>query len=131
MQIKLLEHVNIQTTQLEMMERWYIEILELEKGYRPPFEINGTWLYGAGYPMIHLVEVDEAPERSDNPELEHFAMRAIGLDSLLERLKVKGIPYFTIRVPESRLFQVNFSDPEGNHMHIDFQPEEADGLGFS
>ncbi|MBT8359932.1 MAG: hypothetical protein HKP41_00690 [Desulfobacterales bacterium] len=88
MEIKLLEHVNIQTTQLEMMENWCIEILELKKGYRPPFEVKGAWLYAAGYPMVHLVEVDDPPERSDNPELEHFAMRAVGLDSLLERTKV-------------------------------------------
>lgn len=130
MEIKLLEHVNIQTTQLKMMENWYIEILELEKGYRPPFDVGGAWLYGAGYPMIHLVEVSEPPDRSDNPEMEHFAMRAVGLASFLERLRAKGIEYYTVRVPEMRVLQVFFSDPEGNHMHIDFPPEEADGLGL-
>ena len=131
MEIKLLEHVNIQTAQLGLMENWYIEILGLEKGYRPPFEINGSWLYGAGYPMVHLVEVDEPPDRSGNPQLEHFAMRAVGLESLLERLRAKAIPYFTMRVPDTRIFQVNFYDPEENHMHVDFPPDEADALGFS
>lgn len=129
-EIKLLEHVNLQTTQLELMENWYTEILELEKGYRPPFETNGAWLYGAEYPMVHLVEVDESPQKSDNPALEHFAMRAVGLESLLERLKARGILYFNVRVPELRIFQVNFYDPEGNHIHIDFPPGEADSLGF-
>jgi hypothetical protein len=129
-EIKLLEHVNIQTTQLELMENWYIEILELEKGYRPPFGTNGAWLYGAGYSMVHLIEVDEPPERSENPELEYFAMRAVGLESLLERLKAKGILYFNMRVPDLRILQVNFYVPEGNHIHIDFTPGEADALGF-
>ena len=130
MEIKLLEHVNIQTTQVETMENWYIEILELEKGYRPPFDVNGAWLYGAGYPMVHLVEVSEPPDRSENPEMEHFAMRAVGLASLLERLQAKGIDYYTVRVPEMRILQVFFSDPEGNNMHIDFAPQEADELGL-
>ena len=130
MEIKLLEHVNIQTTQVETMENWYIEILELEKGYRPPFDVNGAWLYGAGYPMVHLVEVSEPPERSENPAMEHFAMRAVGLASLLERLQAKAIDYYTVRVPEMRILQVFFSDPEGNNMHIDFAPEEADELGL-
>ena len=130
MEIKLLEHVNIQTTQVEMMENWYIEILELVKGYRPPFDVDGAWLYGAGYPMVHLVEVSEPPDRSENPEMEHFAMRAVGLASLLERLQAKGIDYYTVRVPEMRILQVFFSDPEGNNMHIDFAPQEADELGL-
>ncbi|MFW2367292.1 MAG: VOC family protein [Desulforhopalus sp.] len=130
MEITLLEHVNIQTTELEMLENWYREILGLERGYRPPFEVGGSWLYGAGYPMVHLVEVSEPPDRSSNPQMEHFAMRAVGLASLLDRLDNKGIDYYTVRVPEMRILQVFFSDPEGNNMHIDFAPEEADALGL-
>jgi len=128
MEIKLLEHVNIQTTQVEMMENWYIEVLGLEKGYRPPFEVGGAWLYGAGYPMVHLVEVAESAVRSNNPQMEHFAMRAVGLSNLLGRLHARGIDYYTVRVPEMRILQVFFSDPEGNNMHIDFSPEEADAM---
>ena len=130
MEIKLLEHVNIRTTQLKTMEAWYIEVLELEKGYRPPFGVNGSWLYGAGYPMVHLVEVSKSYDSSENSQMEHFAMRASGLESLLTRLKAKNIAYSTVRVPELQVLQVFFSDPEGNNMHIDFPPEEADALGL-
>lgn len=131
MEIQLLDHVNIQTTQLEMLEKWYSDILGLEKGYRPPFEENGSWLYGAGHAMVHLVEVPSHPDRTDRPALEHFAMRAAGLGSLLEKLKVRNIPHYPVRVPETRILQINFHDPEGNHLHIDFPAEEADALGFS
>ena len=131
MEIKLLDHINIQTTELEMMENWYIEILGLEKGYRPPFVENGSWLYAAGHAMVHLVEVSSPPQQAGNPELEHFAMRAAGLDSLLERLESRKISYYTVRVPDIRILQVNFHDPEGNHLHIDFSEEEADRAGFA
>ena len=130
MEITRLDHVNIQTTELSMMENWYIDILGLEKGYRPPFSNSGSWLYGAGYAMLHLVEVSNPPERPGNPELEHFCMRANGLSSLLKRLEKNGISYYTVRVPEIRILQVNFHDPEGNHLHIDFPREEADASGF-
>jgi hypothetical protein len=60
--------------------------------------------------------------------MEHFAMRASGLKEFLERLKLKGIPYSTARVPVLGIFQVNISDPEGNNMHLDFPPEEGDAM---
>lgn len=129
-EIKQLGHVNIQTTELTMMEDWYCRILGLEKGYRPPFTVSGAWLYAAGHAMVHLVEVSRPPDRSDNPELEHFSMTATGLSSLLERLVKDNISYYPERTPETRILQVNFNDPEGNHMHIDFPPEEADASGF-
>jgi catechol 2,3-dioxygenase-like lactoylglutathione lyase family enzyme len=131
MEIQALDHVNIQTTEITEMEEWYIDILGLEKGYRPPFQENGSWLYGAGHAMLHLVEAQIAPERSDRPELEHFAMRATGLKSLLDKLAARKIPYYPVRVPDVRILQINFRDPEGNHLHIDFSPEEADALGFN
>ena len=55
MDVKLLEHVNLRTTEMEKLEEWYIRILGLKKGYRPPFGSKGTWLYAADIPMIHLV----------------------------------------------------------------------------
>lgn len=131
MEIELLDHINIQTTELEMLAKWYLDILGLEKGYRPPFKENGTWLYGAGHAMVHLVEVQNPPDRSNRPELEHFAFRASGLKSLLDRLAGRNIPYYPVRVPEIRILQINFHDPEGNHLHIDFPAEEADAMGFS
>lgn len=130
MEIKSLDHVNIQTVELTMMENWYIDILGLEKGYRPPFEEIGTWLYGAGHAMVHLVKAAQPPDRTGNPELEHFSMQATGLSSLLKRLDENNISYYTVRVTEIRIMQVHFHDPEGNHMHIDFAVEEADALGF-
>ena len=131
MKIQLLDHVNMQTTELGMMEKWYSDILGLEKGYRPPFEEIGSWLYGAGHAMVHLVEIQNPPDRTDRPELEHFAMSATGLSSLLEKLTARNITYYPVRVPEIRILQINFHDPEGNHLHIDFPADEADSLGFS
>ena len=129
MEIKLLEHVNLQTTEIDKLEEWYIRILGMEKGYRPPFDIKGSWLYAAGVPMIHLVDaMDTSMEKA--PRIEHFCMRAGGLKEFLSRLKKNGIPYKTLRVPELRILQVYISDPDDNQMHIDFPPEEADEMGF-
>lgn len=129
MKIKLLEHVNLRTNDILRLEEWYCKVLGLKDGYRPPFATNGRWLYAGDIPMVHLLEITGQRE-CDDPTMEHFAMRAAGLEKFLETLKDMSIPYRTVRVPELRVFQVYISDPDGNNMHIDFAPEEADQLGL-
>jgi catechol-2,3-dioxygenase len=129
MEIKFLEHVNLRTAEMEKLAVWYERILGLKRGYRPPFGVKGLWLYADAIPIVHLLELDSPPATRD-PQIEHFAMRASGLESFLERLKEDKISYRTARVPELRVFQIYLSDPENNHMHIDFPPQEADDLGF-
>ena len=129
MEIKLLAHVNLRTSNIERLEKWYDDILGLKSGYRPPFKTNGRWLYTGEYPMVHLLEVPGQKESPD-PTNEHFAMNCTGLESFLERLNENGVPYRPVRVPDIRIYQINITDPDGNNMHFDFPPEEADALGF-
>lgn len=129
MAIKMLEHVNIRTMRIAEVEEWYATLLGLEKGYRPPFENKGVWLYANDIPIIHLVE-GSGEYTNHNVKMEHFALRATGLKSFLDRLKERGVPFETVRVPEIRILQVYISDPDGNNMHIDFSADEADALGF-
>jgi catechol 2,3-dioxygenase-like lactoylglutathione lyase family enzyme len=128
-EIKLLEHINIRTTDMLRLEEWYTRILGLKKGYRPPFGVKGVWMYAGDVPMVHLLEVNETSSMTD-PRMEHFCMRALGLKEFLQTLNENKIEYRTQRVPELRILQVYISDPEDNHMHIDFPPEEGDILGF-
>lgn len=129
MKIKMLEHINIRTRNMEGLKQWYSRILGLEEGYRPPFKAEGMWLYAGDIPMVHLLKYDSGTN-CPAPVIEHFCMRAEGLESFLETLKTEGIEYRTLKVPELRILQVYITDPEGNNMHIDFQPEEADKLGI-
>jgi catechol-2,3-dioxygenase len=129
MKIKLLEHVNLRTTDIHKLEKWYCQVLGLKIGYRPPFKANGRWLYAGTIPMVHLLEVKKQ-QICDIPTMEHFAMRCCGLKDFLEILEEKGISYRGVRVPELRIFQINIADPDGNNMHLDFPPDEADELGF-
>ncbi len=130
MKVTMLEHVNLRTTNIKRLEEWYTRILGLKKGYRPPFASEGSWMYiSDDYPAIHLLKVAEQPPPPD-PQVEHFCMRAVDLKSFLERLDSENIPYKTVRVPELRICQVSLFDPDGNRMHIDFHPEEADALGL-
>jgi catechol 2,3-dioxygenase-like lactoylglutathione lyase family enzyme len=125
----MLEHVNLRTTNMQRLEEWYTRILGLKKGYRPPFGVEGRWMYVGDVPTIHLLQVEQQPQVPE-PRMEHFCLRALGLKTFLDRLDAENIPYETIRVPELHIFQVCLSDPDGNHMHIDFPPEEGNALSF-
>ena len=127
MQLKTLDHVNVRTSNLSDMIAWYGDILDMHPGDRPPFDIGGAWLYAAGKPIVHLVEVANDPEARD-PKLEHFAISASGLESFIDKLRDRGIPFTLDRVPEFPIVQVNLADCDGNHIHIDFHSDEADAL---
>jgi len=126
MELGRLDHVNIRTANLEEMVRWYGEVLGMPSGERPPFTFPGAWLYAGDYPVVHLVGVEAVAGAAD-PTLEHFAIRATGLADLVGRLKAKGVAHSIDKVPGIEVVQVNLRDPDGNHIHIDFdQAEMAD-----
>ncbi len=129
MEIKLLEHMNLRTADIHRLEEWYSKVLGLKRGYRPPFETTGCWLYAGNIPMVHILEVKDQ-KICDDPTMEHFALRVSGLKGFIKTLKEMNISYRTARVPELRVFQIYITDPDGNNMHLDFPPEEADALGF-
>lgn len=129
MDIRRLDHANLRTTRLDEMVDWYGRVLDMPPGPRPPFGFPGAWLYRHGNALVHLVGVD-AEGVTENVKLEHFAFEATGLAAFLERLKVEGVEYRLARVPGFGILQVNIFDPDGNHIHVDFAPAEADALGL-
>jgi catechol 2,3-dioxygenase-like lactoylglutathione lyase family enzyme len=127
MQVRRLDHVNVRTANLAGMTQWYERVLGLRSGQRPPFRFPGAWLYAGDHPAVHLVGVAEPPEGKD-PRVEHFAFQATGLEAFLECLKRDGERHDTRIVPGYGTVQVDVWDPDGNHIHIDFAPEEASGV---
>ncbi len=123
MTLSSLDHVNIRTANLAPMSAFYERVLGLNKGPRPPFSFGGAWHYCGGIAAVHLVEVGKAPAGKE-PRLEHFAFRAKGMKTFLEKLRQEEIPFDIRVVPESGIQQVNVSDPDGNHIEIQFLPDD-------
>lgn len=123
MKLTGLDHVNIRTANLETMIGFYKRVLGLTVGDRPPFSFGGAWLYIGDRPVVHLVETGPAPA-AENPRLEHFAFRAEGLAETAERLRQNGIAYRTDIIPGLDRTQYFLSDPDGNHIELQFVGEE-------
>lgn len=121
--LKGLDHVNIRTSRLQLMKRFYIDVLGLTLGRRPPFDFEGAWLYCGEQPVIHLVEVAETSD-AVAPRVDHFAFRAASLAAFLRHLNDYGVAYRIGKVPGWNTVQINCQDPDGNHLHVDFAAEE-------
>lgn len=126
MQIGKLDHVNLRTTQLDAMIAWYGDILGMPSGPRPDFPFPGAWLYAGDTAAIHLVGIDGTPAvgSEERLKLEHFAFTATDADAFEARLKERGEEYRRSVQPGNGTVSINVWDPDGNHIHIDFAPEE-------
>jgi catechol 2,3-dioxygenase-like lactoylglutathione lyase family enzyme len=128
--IEALDHINLRTARLEEMVEWYGRILQMPPGPRPDFGFPGAWLYAGGHALVHLVAVAEEPADAPDLKLEHGAFRARGIADLIARLDAAGERYRVSRVPGWPVVQVNVWDPDGNHLHIDFDLSEAEAAGL-
>lgn len=127
MPLQAFDHVNLRTAKLDEMVAWYGAVLDMYPGKRPDFPFPGAWLYLGDNALIHLVGVEAAPVAPENLALEHFAFRATDMAGLKARLESHGIAYSIDEVPGFPVVQVNFRDPEGNHIHVDFDTAELAG----
>jgi catechol 2,3-dioxygenase-like lactoylglutathione lyase family enzyme len=124
MPLTAFDHVNIRTSTLDAMIAWYGEVLH--PGKRPPFSFPGAWLYLGETAVIHLVGRTAPCAPGTDLSLEHFAFRATGMAAMRARLESKGVAYTIDPVPGVPVVQINLHDPEGNHIHIDFDAAEAE-----
>lgn len=123
MSLTYLDHVNIRTSNLAEMIRFYEEVVGLRDGERPPFSFGGAWLYCGDKAALHLVEVADNAAGADG-QIDHFAFMAAGLKDFLAKLEAKSVEYSTRTIPELGNTQVNVRDPDGNRIEIQFPAAE-------
>ena len=120
MPLTAFDHVNIRTANLEAMVKWYGDVLGLTPGPRPDFGFPGAWLYLGDHPVVHLVQTETQPAAGGDITLEHAAFRATDLPGFLNSLASRDVAHKTARIDSIGLTQINIWDPDGNHIHVDF-----------
>lgn len=125
MQISRLDHVNLRTRKLDEMRNWYQDVLGMPAGHRPDFPFAGAWIYAGDVAFVHLIEIeeDDAIGSETSLKLEHFAFRATGAAEFEQRLQARGEEFKKIEIGNSGVVAFNIWDPDGNHIHVDFEPE--------
>ena len=119
-----LNHYNLRSEaeMMEILKIFYIEIVGLELGVRPPFQSNGYWLNVSGKDILHLSETkknDSNPVNIKNT-FDHMAFTAEDKDKYIKILEKKEIKFHLRIVPEIGTEQIFFKDPAGNGIELIF-----------
>ena len=124
MPIGSLDHFNVRTPDLESARRFYVDVLGLAVGDRPPFPFPGLWLYsGDGRPVLHLVGIDPAAAGGTGTgtgPIDHMAFAADDVDAMRERLRDAGMEFTERTVPLLGLRQIFVQDPHGIRIELNF-----------
>lgn len=121
MPIQRLDHVTIQTHDVQATRDFYVGVLGLTEGERPPFNFPGLWLYDGAAPVIHVIGLDatDAPLRGTGP-IDHIAFRVDGLPAMRERLAQSGLASEERFVPRTGDVQLFVTDPSGVKIELNF-----------
>jgi catechol 2,3-dioxygenase-like lactoylglutathione lyase family enzyme len=125
MPVIALQHVNIRCTDAVKSRDFYVGLLGLVEGPRPPFASRGYWLYLGEDPVVHLVqrpdgEVRQGPGTGD---LDHIAFAGIDLEAMRRHLRDNHIAFQEARVPRDDVTQIFVRDPDGIQLELNFAPQ--------
>jgi catechol 2,3-dioxygenase-like lactoylglutathione lyase family enzyme len=135
MSLDRLDHYTVRTPDLATSLRFYVEVLGLMSGPRPPFDFPGAWLYAgereAAQPVVHLVGIEgggledylgDRPVdlRGGTGAVDHIAFTATGWPALRARCERLGVAWDERTVPGLGPHQVFLYDPTGVRIELNY-----------
>ncbi|KAL5541556.1 hypothetical protein UlMin_009266 [Ulmus minor] len=126
-------HIARESNNVKRLANFYKEIFGFEEIESPDFgEMEVIWLNLPSAFCLHIIErnpntkLPASPWSSDSPVLDpshlpsghHICFSASNFDSIVEKLKEKGIETFQKSLPNGKVKQVFFFDPDGNGLEI-------------
>ncbi len=108
---------------METLRDFYVTVVGLSIGPRPPFTFDGYWLYAGGRDVLHLAEQRGNDPRRAGCDLtfDHVALEASDWPAQRALLERHGIAYRQSLVPGTESLQVFFSDPAQNGVELIFR----------
>jgi len=104
--LQALDHVNISTRDVAGVRAFFVDVLGLQVGWRPPFPFDGAWLYLGDQAVVHVMEASAEPLPSRGSALDHFAFAAQGFEEMRARLEAHGVAQRAVDVPGSEVRQL-------------------------
>jgi catechol 2,3-dioxygenase-like lactoylglutathione lyase family enzyme len=125
MPIDAFQHINIRSADVEAAREFYVRILGLRVGDRPPFASTGYWLYLGDDPLVHLVQRPAGETGSGSGAMDHLAFRGVDLDSTRRMLTAAAIPFREAVIPRDGNRQIFIHDPDGVQIELNFPSVSA------
>jgi catechol 2,3-dioxygenase-like lactoylglutathione lyase family enzyme len=141
MPLSHLEHILIQTEDIEKTRDWYVRVLGMTTGPTPDFKFPVCWLYIGDRDVIHVTEGgasttanrkaylgQQSEATSGSGVIDHIGFRCTGLRETMERLNAMNVPFTQRQVDDQGLYQLFLFDPNGIKVELNFANAEAKGL---
>jgi catechol 2,3-dioxygenase-like lactoylglutathione lyase family enzyme len=126
-----LHHYTLRPVDLEATKDFYVDLLGLEIGYRPPLAFPGYWLYTGGEPTVHLIGPRESErglpprEAGETGLLDHIAFSCTGLAAMKGKLAERGVAYEERVIPRDGQVQLFLKDPNGVAVELNYPDTEG------
>jgi len=133
MPLQKMEHVTVNTDDVEQTKHFYCDLLGMTDGYRPDFGFEGAWLYVGDTPCIHVCEwksykvfaearnIPMSSKAASTGSFDHVAFNATDYDGTLAKIEDRGLEYGHSYVPDIQLRQLFFKDPNGVCVELNFR----------
>jgi len=141
MPLSNLEHILVQTADIEKTRDWYVRVLGMRAGHTPDFKFPVCWLYIGERDVIHVTQggADTTANRkaylgqqsdaiSGSGVIDHIGFRCTGLRETMEHLTAMNVPFRQRQVDDQGLYQLFLFDPNGIKIELNFAAQEAEGL---
>ena len=135
MPLTRLEHFLVLTDNIDATRDFYVNVLGLRVGARPPLEFAGYWVYVEDVPSIHIAEWDSYRAHSERMGIpvsargpgavgpvDHLAFNGLDKDSIRAQLHANHVSFGENTVPHIQLTQFFLSDPNGVKIEINVMP---------
>ena len=126
-------HLALCTDDMKATVDFYVDVLGMENGFRPPLDFPGHWVYVGDTPVIHIAEwatytarqkaknaFVTSPAEGTGP-VDHIAFGAQDYDGVLERIRQRGVAVRENNNPANIVRQLFLFDPNGVQIEINFR----------
>lgn len=127
-----IEHFLVLSDDMDGTRDFYVRVLGLAVGERPPLPFPGYWLYLGGLPAVHVADraayeahaetagTGSSASAGSTGAIDHIAFSATGYNELKERLAENGVHAVENEVP-GVMRQLFLEDPNGVRLELNLR----------
>ncbi len=111
---------------LDKLRDFYVNVIGLQPGYRPPFQGFGYWLYLGDQAVLHLSESEPQDVRPVHviSTFDHLAFTCVSRVEMEAHLQKHQVQFIHAQIPDAGNRQLFFNDPAGNKIELNFAPSD-------
>jgi catechol-2,3-dioxygenase len=126
MPVTEINHINLRADRdmMHVLRDFYCDIVGLTVGPRVATTSYGFWLYIGDNDVVHIAEYGKGigkPDVNVNGTFDHVSFTCTDMPAIEAHLTAHHIPY-TTRTLLNNVQQINFKDPAGNGIELNFNP---------